>query len=193
MSIGEAGPATLQRSADPHPPRFVVQKHWSRRVHYDFRLQVGERLVSWAIPKGPSLDPRARRMAIRMPDHPLDQDTFEGVIPAPQYGAGVVMIWDAGEYEPLLPARLGPEAWLERGYLKFILHGSKLRGLWELVRYPRGPRRSEAWLLVKIRDRHAQRPYDPEDQPLSVLSGWDRGEIAEAGGQRRLADYPLDA
>lgn len=167
-------------SAEPHP-RFVVQKHWARQLHYDFRLEIADRLVSWAIPKGPSLDPGVRRLAVRTADHPLSYSVFEGVIPAGQYGAGVVMVWDTGAYEPLLPAHVKPETWLDRGYLRFILHGQKLHGLWEMLRYQRSTAHQEPWLLVKLRDRFTHPGYDPESQPASALSGRSHEEIARAG------------
>jgi bifunctional non-homologous end joining protein LigD len=158
-------------------PRFVVQKHWARTLHYDFRLEIGGRLVSWAVPKGPSRDPKSRRLSVRMPDHPLDYALFEGTIPAGEYGAGAVMIWDTGSYEALRPAHISPEHWLDRGYLKFILHGTKLRGLWEMVRYREGPHGKETWLWVKIHDRFIRPGYDPESEPLSAYSGRSGEEI----------------
>jgi bifunctional non-homologous end joining protein LigD len=160
--------------------RFVVQKHWARTLHYDFRIEIAGRLVSWAVPKGPSMDPKVKRLAVRMPDHPRDYSLFEGSIPAGEYGAGVVMIWDTGRYEPLLPARISLEQWLDRGYLKFLLYGVKLHGLWEMVRYRASEGRGENWLWVKIRDRFAQSGYDPEDEPNSAFSGKTAVELGQA-------------
>ncbi len=162
-------------------PRFVVQKHWARTLHYDFRLEMEGRLVSWAVPKGPSRDPRIRRLAVRMPDHPLDYAVFEGTIPRGEYGAGTVMIWDTGTYEPLRPAGVSPEQWLDRGFLKFILSGTKLHGLWEMVRYRAGELSKESWLWVKLRDRFSRPGYDPESEPLSALSGKTVVEIRGEG------------
>jgi bifunctional non-homologous end joining protein LigD len=163
-------------------PRFVVQKHWARTLHYDFRLEINGRLVSWAVPKGPSRDPKIRRLAIRMPDHPLDYAVFEGTIPSGEYGAGAVMVWDTGPYEPLPPARISPDQWLDQGFLKFILHGHKLRGLWEMVRYRKGAIAKESWLWVKLHDRFVEPGYDPETDPLSALSGRSLEEIRGSEG-----------
>ncbi len=179
----------------PERLRFVVQKHWAQRLHYDLRLEIGERLVSWAVPKGPSKDPKLRRLSVRMPDHPLDYALFEGKVPEGAYGAGVVMIWDTGGYEPLRPARIAMEEWLDRGYLKFILHGTRLRGLWEMVRYQIGATGKETWLWVKIHDRFVQPGYDPESEPLSALSGKTAEEIGVTDKVRvlRPQERPLEA
>ena len=182
-------------SEDPTAPRFVLQKHWARSLHYDFRLEIGGRLVSWAVPKGPSLDPKARRLSVRMPDHPLSYALFEGTIPKGEYGAGTVMIWDAGAYTPLRPAHVSAERWLDRGYLKFILHGIKLRGLWEMVRYRADSVAKETWLWVKIHDRFAEAGYDPDRAPLSAVSGRTVEEIrgAEAISILPPHEQPLEA
>lgn len=184
------------RAAEPPTlPRFVLQKHWARTLHYDFRLEIAGRLVSWAVPKGPSRDPRARRLAVRMPDHPLDYALFEGTIPRGEYGAGVVMVWDTGSYEPLRPAGVSPEQWLDRGFLRFILHGAKLHGLWEMIRYRGTPASKENWLWVKIRDRFAQPGYDPESEPLSALSGKAVAELRSEGAPPLVVsrERPLEA
>jgi bifunctional non-homologous end joining protein LigD len=162
------------------PPTFVVQKHWARTLHYDFRLEIAGRLVSWAVPKGPSKDPKVRRLAVRTPDHPLDYALFEGRIPEGTYGAGAVMIWDAGTYEPLRPARTPPDRWLARGFLRFILHGVKLQGLWEMVRLRKTAPAKETWLLMKLRDRFAQPGYDPASEPLSAPTGRTAEEIGQS-------------
>lgn len=141
---------------------FVVQKHDAARLHYDFRLQLDGVLLSWAVPKGPSLDPAVKRMAVRTEDHPLAYAGFEGRIPEGQYGAGDVIVWDKGRWQPLGD----PHAGLEAGKLKFELHGLKLHGQWELVRTrPKG--RQEQWLLIKRRDAHA-RAHDEVDITLSA-------------------------
>ncbi|TMH13570.1 MAG: DNA ligase D [Betaproteobacteria bacterium] len=150
---------------------YVIQKHAARRLHYDFRLELDGALKSWAVPKGPSLDPNDKRMAVHVEDHPLEYGKFEGVIPPKQYGAGTVIVWDRGTWEPLGDPREGYRA----GKLKFELHGEKLKGHWTLVRmHGRAAERQEPWLLIKERDDEA-RPaseYSIVDElPDSVLSG----------------------
>jgi bifunctional non-homologous end joining protein LigD len=160
------------------PPRrtgasFVVQKHDATRLHYDFRLEVGGVLKSWAVPKGPSLDPRDKRLAMQTEDHPLEYGGFEGVIPAGEYGGGPVLLWDRGTWMP----EGEPAAALRKGMLKFTLSGQKLRGGWALVRLRGRDRRDAAgrtWLLVKERDSYARpgRSAGITDQrPESVASG----------------------
>jgi len=142
-------PAPGRAAAAGSGPIFVVQKHDASRLHWDFRLEHGGVLWSWAVPKGPSLDPRDKRLAVHVEDHPLDYAGFEGVIPEGNYGAGVVEIWDRGTWEP----QGDPEEGLRRGELKFVLHGSRLRGGFVLVRLkPRGRERAENWLLIKEHD-----------------------------------------
>jgi len=137
---------------------FVVQKHAATRLHYDFRLELDGVLVSWAIPKGPSLDPRARRLAVHVEDHPVAYGAFEGTIPKGQYGAGTVIVWDRGTWEPVGD----PHAGLQAGKLVFRLHGAKLGGLWELVRIAKPGDRQEPWLLFKKQDDWA-RPHAEHD------------------------------
>jgi bifunctional non-homologous end joining protein LigD len=148
---------------------FVIQKHAATRLHYDFRLELEGTLVSWAIPKGPSLDPKVRRMAVHVEDHPLSYATFEGVIPKGHYGAGTVEVWDRGTWVPIEEPREG----LRKGRLKFELHGEKLHGRWTLVRIEKTKgERQEVWLLIKEEDDEA-RPaaeYDiTEALPESVM------------------------
>jgi bifunctional non-homologous end joining protein LigD len=132
---------------------FVIQRHAARRLHYDFRLELDGTLKSWAVPKGPSLDPHVRRMAVHVEDHPLSYASFEGVIPPGQYGAGTVIVWDRGTWEPLGDPRAGYRS----GKLKFELHGEKLRGRWMLVRmHGREDERQEPWLLIKENDEEAR-------------------------------------
>jgi len=149
---------------------FVIQKHAATRLHYDFRLELDGTLKSWAVPKGPSLDPKVRRMAVHVEDHPISYGGFEGVIPKGQYGAGTVIVWDRGTWVALEDPREG----YRRGKLKFELHGEKLHGRWTLVRmHGREGERQEPWLLIKENDEEA-RPaseYDiVEDWPDSVLT-----------------------
>lgn len=151
---------------------FVVQKHHASSLHYDFRLELDGTLKSWAVPKGPCLDPKVKRMAVHVEDHPISYADFEGTIPAKQYGAGTVIVWDRGEWSAEGDARQG----LAEGKLKFELRGNKLRGGWTLVRMRGNGQKQEAWLLIKERDGEARAlaDYDVvEAEPNSVLSGRD--------------------
>jgi bifunctional non-homologous end joining protein LigD len=132
--------------------RFVVHEHKASRLHYDFRLELGGVLKSWAIPKGPSMNPADKRLAVMVPDHPVEYIDFEGVIPEGSYGAGPVVVWDHGTYEPIEPE--APEAQLEGGKLAFRLQGEKLRGEFIMTRLARGETGKE-WLLMKRKDRAA--------------------------------------
>lgn len=158
---------------------FVVQKHDASHLHYDFRLEFEGVLKSWAVPKGPSLDPRVKRLAVEVEDHPIDYGSFEGVIPEGEYGGGTVLLWDRGTWEPIGDAAEG----LRKGQLKFELHGEKLRGKWMLVRRG-GPRAAKPqWLLFKLSDDEAQPESKfrvADEEPLSVVSGRDLDEIAAA-------------
>ena len=149
---------------------FVIQKHAASRLHYDFRLELDGTLKSWAVPKGPSLDPADKRMAVHVEDHPIDYGGFEGEIPKGQYGAGTVIVWDNGSWEPAGD----PEAGYRAGKLKFKLHGNKLHGGWTLVRmHGRAGERQEPWLLIKERDEFARPASDysvVDAEPASVLS-----------------------
>ena len=160
--------------------RFVVQRHRASRLHYDVRLEVAGVLVSWAVPKGPTLDPDQRRMAIHVEDHPLDYFDFEGVIPARQYGAGDVIVWDWGTWESEAPT-LDAATAIPAGELKFELHGQKLHGRFTLVRTSGRKHRAddpaarafeddqgEQWLLIAKRGPDAQAGWDAEDHPFSV-------------------------
>ena len=150
---------------------FVIQKHAARNLHYDFRLELQGSLKSWAVPKGPSLDPAVKRMAVQVEDHPISYASFEGLIPPKQYGSGNVIVWDRGIWTPLGDAEKG----LQSGKLKFELHGEKLKGGWTLVRmHGRGDEKQPTWLLIKERDEHAraEQEFDAlRALPDSVLSG----------------------
>lgn len=138
----------------PDEPLFVVQKHAARSLHYDFRLEAGGVLKSWAVPKGPSTDPSDKRMATPTEDHPLEYAQFEGTIPKGQYGAGSVVVWDTGTYRNQTERKgieLSVEEGIDAGHLSVWLEGEKLRGGYALTRIRSG--RSEAWLMVKKRDR----------------------------------------
>lgn len=169
---------------------FVIQKHAARRLHYDFRLELGGTLKSWAVPKGPSLDPSDKRMAVHVEDHPLDYASFEGVIPAGHYGAGTVIVWDRGTWVPVGD----PEAGYRSGKLKFELRGEKLHGHWTLVRM-HGSRQKEqdAWLLIKERDDAAVPASDfdvVEALPDSVLGGTQRKAAAKRASAGKAAKVP---
>ena len=134
------------------PRRFVVHEHKASRLHYDFRLELAGVLKSWAVPKGPSMNPADKRLAVMVPDHPVEYIDFEGVIPPGQYGAGPVVVWDHGTYEMDEPG--DPEAQLKSGKLAFVLKGKKLWGAFALARFARGKSGKE-WLLMKKKDTHA--------------------------------------
>jgi bifunctional non-homologous end joining protein LigD len=131
--------------------RFVVHEHKASRLHYDFRLEMGGVLKSWAIPKGPSMNPADKRLAVMVPDHPVDYIDFEGIIPEGSYGAGPVVIWDSGAYEVLASGDVISQ--LDTGKVTFVLHGGKLQGEFVLTRLIRGKTGKE-WLLIKQEDRH---------------------------------------
>ena len=157
---------------------FTVQGHDASNMHYDFRLELDGALKSWAVPKGPSNDPSEKRLAVRVEDHPLDYAGFEGVIPEDEYGAGPVIVWDRGTWEP--EGDGDPEDALEDGELKFTLHGEKLKGSWVLVKMK--GRGDDNWLLIKHGDRHATRQAKKplvERKPKSVKSGRTIDEVAE--------------
>jgi bifunctional non-homologous end joining protein LigD len=160
------------------PLKFCVQKHLASHLHYDFRLEHDGALLSWAVPKGPSLNPRDKRLAMKVEDHPLDYGDFEGVIPE-GYGAGIVMLWDHGAWKPEAD---DVSAALDAGELKFTLEGVKLKGSWVLVR-TRGPGRSDparSWLLIKHRDEWAGNIDVTAAAPLSVKSFGDFDDILAA-------------
>jgi len=171
------------KTPEPAPKRarkkgnsFVIQKHAARRTHFDFRLEHDGVLKSWAVTKGPSLDPSQKRLAVRTEDHPLEYGGFEGVIPKGEYGGGPVMIWDEGTWEPIGD----PDEGLKKGDLKFRLHGKRLKGDWVLVRMKKdrtGGRR-ENWLLIKKRDAYAGDGEEPtEEYDTSVKTGRTMNQI----------------
>lgn len=173
-------PAGKQGRTKKEDLQFVVQKHRASHLHYDFRLEHDGVMLSWSIPKGPSLDPSVRRLAMQTEDHPIEYNQFEGVIPEGEYGGGTVMIWDRGMWAPEVE---DIDDALAKGDLKFKLNGKKLRGSWVLVRM-----RSRQWLLIKHRDEYAS----TEDVTLknrSVVSRRTLAAIAHAAGAsaRQLA------
>jgi bifunctional non-homologous end joining protein LigD len=186
----------FQRTTEP-PPRkiegkgplaFVVQKHRARQLHYDFRLELDGVLKSWSVPKGPSLDPTARHLAVMVEDHPLDYAAFEGVIPRGEYGAGEVIVWDRGTYSPdeggelffddRTAAQKKMRRGIEEGKLSITLRGKKLKGSWALVKMQK---RQNDWLLIKHRDEYARSGGDILKEEKSALSGRTIEEIREEG------------
>jgi bifunctional non-homologous end joining protein LigD len=183
----------------PEPPpkigkktgnRFVVQKHRATRLHYDFRLEMEGVLKSWAVPKGPSLDPADKRLAMQVEDHPVSYFDFEGTIPEGNYGAGTVMVWDVGTWEPLSPEAVNGKyvpgtaaeaaAMLKKGDLKIRLHGKRLKGDFALI-HIKGRRpgsKGTEWLLIKKQDDEAVEGFDIDKYDTSVLSGQSMAQIA---------------
>ncbi len=168
----EPAPTTVDHK--PHPLRFCVQRHHATRLHYDLRLEAGGALKSWAVPKGPTLDPSKKSLAMMTEDHPIEYATFEGVIPKGNYGAGSMMLWDRGTYELLGDA--SAEEQLARGDFKFHLHGEKLKGDFAIVKIKSS--KANEWLLLKKKDAFAIPGWDPEDHAISVATGRTQEEIA---------------
>ncbi len=178
---------TSEPPGEVHPespqPIFVVQKHAARRLHYDFRLEIGGTLKSWAIPKGPSTNPKEKRLAVPTEDHPLEYADFEGIIPPGEYGAGTVLVWDIGTFRNITEKKgqaIPLEQALAHGHLTLWLEGHKLRGAYALTRFKTG--KDESWLLVKKDDAYAQEDQDIlEARPESVLSGRTLEEVKASG------------
>jgi bifunctional non-homologous end joining protein LigD len=185
---GEAAPAATAGSG---ARRFVVQRHRARRLHYDFRLEVDGVLVSWAVPKGPTLDPDVRRAAFHVEDHPIEYFDFEGVIPAGEYGGGDVIVWDAGSWEPYKGGQsTDPGRAIARGELHLDMWGEKLKGRFVLVRSsPEGSDKDE-WLLLHKHDDQAVRGWNAEDHPQSVLSGRTNDEVKADPDRMWRSDLP---
>src|SRR4030095_3967108 len=165
-----------------HSLSFVVQKHAASHLHYDFRLELNGLLLSWAVPKGPSLDPNDKRLAMHVEDHPIEYGDFEGIIPPKQYGAGTVMLWDRGTWTP----KEDPVAGYKKGKLKFDLEGEKLRGGWTLVKSHGAKYSGDAWLLFKEDDEFARTGPEArivDDQPNSVATQRDLKQIAADPGR----------
>jgi len=175
-----AGTPKSSRGAN-HARMFVVQKHRASQLHYDFRLEYGNVLLSWAIPKGPSLDPSVKRLAMQVEDHPVEYANFEGAIPEGEYGGGTVMVWDKGTW---IAESDNAEAALQKGDLKFNLQGKKLRGSWVLVRTRGyGSRSDRSWLLIKHKDRFASKTDITETKPRSAVTNRLLADIAfQSGG-----------
>jgi bifunctional non-homologous end joining protein LigD len=159
---------------------FVVQKHQASHLHYDFRLEWKGVLLSWAVPKGPSLDPSVKRLAMAVEDHPIEYGGFEGIIPEGEYGGGTVMVWDRGTWTPDDP---DVDAALKTGDLKFSLRGAKLKGSWVLVRTRSlGKSSRSSWLLMKHKDRYASTKDIIVEKPRSVISKRLMADIAASSG-----------
>jgi bifunctional non-homologous end joining protein LigD len=185
-----AGAAAPAPGAPAGGSRFVVQRHRASRLHYDLRLEMAGVLVSWAVPKGPSLDPAVKRMAVHVEDHPVEYFDFEGTIPRKEYGAGDVIVWDWGTWE--LAKGDDPVAAVAAGELHFDVRGEKLRGRFVLIR--RGQQGAkEQWLLFHKRDEAAESGWDAEDHPRSVKSGRTNDEVAADPGDTWTRDRPTRA
>jgi len=168
-------PAATEHPKSAGPLQYCVQRHHATHLHYDLRLEVGGALKSWAVPKGPTLDPAEKRLAMMVEDHPIEYGSFEGIIPKGNYGAGSVMLWDRGTYELL--GDVSAEEQLARGDFKFRLHGEKITGEFAIVRMKRG--KGNEWLLLKKKDAAAQPGWITEDHAVSVLTGRTQEEIAQ--------------
>ena len=154
--------------------RFVVQHHLATADHYDFRLELDGVMLSWAVPKGPSFNPKDRRLAMKVEDHPLDYRNFEGTIPKGQYGGGTVMIWDEGFWEPLVDVEEG----LDQGQLKFTLKGHRLKGNWALIKWKsKSDDKKSNWLLIKEKDEYARDNDGISEFDTSIRSGLTMEEI----------------
>jgi bifunctional non-homologous end joining protein LigD len=173
----EPAPAAAKGSGD----LYVIQKHRASSLHYDLRLECDGVLLSWAVPKGPSLDPSVKRLAVRTEDHPLEYAGFEGVIPREEYGGGVVIVWDNGTFRNVKDVPLAGA--LENGQIEIRVEGRKLKGTWALVQMK--GRGEKNWLLIKMKDECADRQLDvTEAQPNSVLTGRSLDDVASEEGGR---------
>jgi DNA ligase D-like protein (predicted 3'-phosphoesterase) len=166
---------TIKKSKKMHKPIFVIQKHAARSLHYDFRLEIDGVLKSWAVPKGPSTDPKQKHLAVPTDDHPMEYATFEGIIPEGEYGAGEVIVWDTGTFENIkeIDGKSVPlKECYARGTIEVFLHGKKLQGGYALIRTELEHEGKPKWLLIKMRDEYADARRNPvKTQPESVLSG----------------------
>ena len=190
ISPEPSGDKALKSPGGRKPRFFCVQKHLASHLHYDFRLEMEGVLRSWAVPKGPSLDPAVKRLAMQVEDHPIEYNAFEGTIPKGEYGGGTVMIWDRGTYEYGGDDALEGEAGLREGYrrgdFKFVLHGKRLKGSWVLVRTRRGDPKRAQWLLIKHRDEFAEPGTEVvEEYQTSAATGRTMDAIAAGRKARR--------
>ncbi len=194
-TVEPAGSQDVRRAAVTPPgdeanpaPRFVVQRHRARRLHYDFRLEIAGVLVSWAVPKGPTLDPKVRRAAFHVEDHPLEYFDFEGVIPGGQYGSGDVIVWDAGTWEPYKTT--DPHGAVTAGELHMDLYGEKLQGRFVLVRTRTDSSGKEEWLMLHKNDEYAVKGWNAEDFPRSVLTQRTNDEVKADPDRLWRSDAP---
>lgn len=188
---------TAEPKGGPKQPRkpaaklaYVIQKHAASHLHFDLRLELDGVMKSWAVPKGPSLDPSVKRLAMQVEDHPIEYNKFEGTIPKGEYGGGTVMLWDRGTYTYGGDDDVDPVEGLRRGYakgdFKFLLRGKRLQGSWVLVRTRRGDPKRAQWLLIKHRDEEAEPGSDVvEEFETSVATGRTMDEIAAGRPRRR--------
>jgi bifunctional non-homologous end joining protein LigD len=189
----EPAGAILALESLPAGNRFVVQRHRARRLHYDFRREMGGVLASWAVPKGPTLDPAVRRAAFHVEDHPIEYYDFEGVIPAGEYGGGDVIVWDAGTWDHYYQREgRDPVDAVAHGELHVELTGQKLKGKFVLVRTRVDDDGKESWLLLHKKDEYAQAGWDPEEYPRSVLSGRTNDEVKADPDRLWRSDLPVD-
>jgi len=192
------GKRDFSRTAEPRGGRrraavklaYVIQKHAASHLHFDLRLELDGVMKSWAVPKGPSLDPAVKRLAMQVEDHPIEYNAFEGTIPKGEYGGGTVMIWDRGTYQYGGDEEVDDQAGLREGYqrgdFKFVLHGKRLKGSWVLVRTRRGDPKRAQWLLIKHRDAFAEPGSDVvEEYQSSAATGRTMDEIAAGRKARR--------
>jgi len=168
--------------------RYVIQRHWARREHYDFRLEWNGVLLSWAVPKGPSYNPAEKRLAVMVEDHPLEYRNFEGTIPQGEYGGGTVMLWDEGWWQPLGDVEQGRA----KGSLKFLLKGARLKGKWALVRLAASKDGKNNWLLLKEKDDYAKDTAGIEHFADSIRTGRTKEEI-EQGSATKAISNPFDS
>jgi bifunctional non-homologous end joining protein LigD len=187
---GKRAPAAETADAG-HPGdslRFVVQRHRARRRHYDLRFEMDGVLASWAVPNGPTLDPKARRLAVHVEDHPIEYIDFEGVIPHGEYGGGDVIVWDTGTWEPYETD--DPAEAVSHGELHAVVHGQKLKGKFVLVQTGRGRDDENQWLLIHKDDDYAVKGWDAEDHPRSVLTGRTNDEVKADPDRMWRSDLP---
>ena len=176
-------------SESPDLPVFVIQKHDARNLHYDLRLESEGVMKSWAVPKGPSMDPKVRRLAIPTEDHPMSYNDFEGVIPEGNYGAGTVIVWDRGTFQNAKGEGASFAQNLDEGHASVQLNGEKLRGKFALIRTKRGGKRPQ-WLFFKMKDEHAVAGSDIlSEKPDSVKTGRSLSEVSEQEAPSEMADF----